>query len=172
MSKSASSQSKQPSKSKLPPPPPKKPRTKSPKSQPQSQSKPSSNGQNNNGKQQIAAPVQGQHQQSKNVQPLQQPQTSTASKRQKYVKKSMDAAAGRPNEKWLKIPVDYASASLTDFRGLMAKQRSLLSDGKNDINYPNDSGIFSRSNPFILYLLSLCKDDNKNNTKTFSDLNN
>ena len=67
------------------------------------------------------------------------------SKRQQYVKRSMESRASWKNkEKWLKIPVDIDASSLSDFRGLMAKQRSLLSDNPNDINTLNDNTFFSR----------------------------
>eukprot|EP01083_Nonionella_stella_P207108 752677_1 len=46
------------------------------------------------------------------------------------------------NERWLKIPVDYNSQSLTDFKGLISKQRSLLSESPNVTL--NDNTFFSK----------------------------
>eukprot|EP01084_Bolivina_argentea_P283579 485721_1 len=63
--------------------------------------------------------------------------------------KSNEKNTLRMKEKYLKIPVDYNSSSLTDFRGLMAKQRSLLSDDSNDTNTINDNTLFSRFKQLI-----------------------
>ena len=54
-----------------------------------------------------------------------------------------DPLSIRNNEKWLQIPVDYGSSTLTDFRGLMQKQRSLLTDHTTEVN-ADDDNLFSR----------------------------
>ena len=35
------------------------------------------------------------------------------------------------DQEWLKIPVDYDSKGLTDFKGLIAKRQSILSSNTN-----------------------------------------